>query len=40
MATKKKAKKNYEPKLKIHGSFLDVIKAAVNPKGKQTKDKK
>jgi hypothetical protein len=32
---KKRAKK-YEPKLKVDGSFIDVIKAALSPDNKKT----
>ncbi|HET9746707.1 MAG TPA: hypothetical protein VFP97_13420 [Chitinophagaceae bacterium] len=40
---KKQRAKNYDPKLKIHGSFADVIKVSVNnpdkPKEKAVKKK-
>ncbi len=33
-STKKRAK-HYEPKLKLKGSFIDIINAAVTPKKKK-----
>jgi hypothetical protein len=30
-AKKKKRAKRYEPKLKVNGSFIDIINAAVQP---------
>ena len=37
---KKERAKKYDPKLKIKGSFEDVIKVSVTPSEKTTKPKK